>query len=156
MNLDIFHCYAAQLHTLPDAPTLRAATNEQQLAHRNNLEALNADKITPRFGTDPDDDYEAGFFPSCCHGVLEQEDFWAQSNLVWSWIDKRPVWLSPVDWYLEILPEVTKPTTRRFRFSMLGGGQITVFERFEHSNFPELDRETFLPSPRVAHNHRCR
>jgi hypothetical protein len=127
--LDIFRCYSARLHTLPDAPTLRVAKLEQLVAHRDRLEALNADKIVPRFGTEPDD--EDGFFESGCHGMLEQEDFWQQCQLVWAWIDERPVWLSPVHWDLEILPEPTEPTTRRFRLSLLDGGQITVSETFK-------------------------
>jgi hypothetical protein len=135
MTLNIFHCYDARLHTLPETPTLRVANQEQLVAHHNRLEAINAGKITSRFGTDPDNDGEDyKFFTWCCHGMLEQEDFWAQCNLVWAWIDERPVWESPVNWTcgeFGILPEPTEPTMRRFRLSLLGGGQIRISENFE-------------------------
>jgi hypothetical protein len=134
-TLDIFHCLDARLHTLPEAPTLRVANHEQLVAHSNHLEAVNADKIVPRFGTDPDNDREdCEFFTWCCHGMLRQEDYWTQCNLAWSWIDERPVWVSPVDWTcgeFGILPEPTRPTLRRFRLSLLGGGQVRVSENFE-------------------------
>jgi hypothetical protein len=122
-------CCDARLHTLPDAPTLRTATHEQRVAHHERLRSQNANAIQPRFGTKADDD--DGFFESACHGILEQEDYWRQCNLVWTWIDEEPVWLSPVDWDLEILPSPDAPTQRRFRFSLLGGGQITVIEYFK-------------------------
>src|SRR5262249_14545587 len=102
--------------------------------HHRRLGVLNADKIRPRFGTEPDDEY--GFFDSAAGGMLEQEDYWHQCGLVWSWIDERPVWLSPVDWYLDILPDPKSATNRRFRFTLLGGGQITVIERFKRSAIP--------------------
>lgn len=124
----IFNCYEARLHTLPEAPTLRSANHEQLRAHSDRLQALNADKNVPRFGAEPND--TDGFFESACHGMLEDEDKWRQMKLVWSWIDEKPVWLSPVDWYLEILPEPEREMERRFRFTMLGGGQITVIESF--------------------------
>jgi hypothetical protein len=45
-----------------------------------------------------------------------------------------------VDWGVEILPDPDRELTRRIRFSLLGGGQITVVERFEHERYyrPEL------------------
>src|SRR4051812_47576247 len=89
---DIFHCYDARLHTLPDAPTFRTATSEQLQAHHNNLKMLNPDKIVPRFGTNIEEDEPYGFFTSACFGMLEQEDVWAQKDLIWTWIDERPVW----------------------------------------------------------------
>ena len=111
------------------------ANHEQLVAHHNHLEALNADKVVPRFGTDPDNDEgDAKFFTWCCHGMLEQEDFCAQCNLVWSWIDERPVWMSPVDWTcgeFGPLPEPEGPILRRFRLTLLGGGQIRVSEQFK-------------------------
>jgi hypothetical protein len=129
---EVFRCYEARLHTLPDAPTFRAANDEQLAEHSHRLEALNADKIVPRFGADPDGpDEECNFFENGCHGMLWEEDKWQQCNLVWSWIDERPVWTSPVDWDLEILPNPGHEVDRRFRFSLLGGGQITVIEHFE-------------------------
>jgi hypothetical protein len=137
MTLDIFHCYDARLHTLPEAPTLRAANSEQLLAHHNQLKVANADKVVSRFGTDPDpsDKYsEYGFFESACYGMLEEEDCWTQCKLVWSWIDERPVWASPVHWTCGewgVLPEPDRPVVRRFRLSLLGGGQLTVSEPFQ-------------------------
>jgi hypothetical protein len=143
---ELFNCYGgARLHTLPGAPTLRVATHEQRVEHRNRLEALNADQIVPRFGTDPDPPYvdpddpefKDESFAWGCHGMLVQEDFWQQMNIVWSWIDERPVWLSPVNWWLEVLPnpEVKDPQIakieRSFRFTLLGGGQIKVIEHFK-------------------------
>jgi hypothetical protein len=144
MTPDIFHCYDARLHTLPEAPTLRVANSEQLRAHHDRFEALNADKIVPRFGTDPKNE-ESGFefFTNACLGMLEQEDLWAQCKLVWAWIDERPVWLSPVDWSFEILPDPERPTQRRFRLSLLGGGQITVIERFKLWR-PLSDQDAFI------------
>jgi len=135
--LSVFACLDARLHTLPDAPTRREANSDQLLAHSKQLATLNADKIVPRFGTEPDDEH--GFFPSAAHGMLEEEDRWQQCHLVWSWIDERPVWLSPVDWHASILPDPQRVTNRRFRFTLLGGGQITVIERFR--------RWTLTPTP---------
>jgi Family of unknown function (DUF6011) len=135
MTLNIFHCNDARLHTLPEAPTLRVATHKQIIEHHDNLEALNTDKIVPRFGPDPDPDptgeyRECRFFEHACHIMLAQEDNWRQCGLVWSWVDERPVWLSPVHWDLDILPRPEQPTLRRFRLSLLGGGQIRVSENF--------------------------
>ena len=62
--------------------------------------------------------------------------------MVWAWIDEKPVWLSPVDWYLEILPSPDAPIQRRFRLSLLGGGQITVIEHFEPWGWPDPPAET--------------
>jgi hypothetical protein len=132
MTLDIFNCYEARLHTLPDAPTLRVANHEQLVEHSKRFDLLNADKIVPRFGTDPEnDDAECKFFTWGCQSMLLEEDRWAQCDLVWAWIDERPVWLSPVDWYLEFLPDPKQEMQRRFRFTLLGGGQITVTERWK-------------------------
>jgi hypothetical protein len=136
MTPDIFHCHDARLHTLPEAPTLRAANSEQLRAHHDRLEALNANKIVPRFGTDPTNDDADGckFFTWACYGMLEEEDRWLQCRLVWAWIDERPVWTSPVHWTcgeFGILPEPTGPTRRCFRLSLLGGGQIRIIETFE-------------------------
>jgi hypothetical protein len=146
MTLDIFHCYDARLHTLAEAPTLRAANNEQLRAHHDRLGALNANKIVPRFGTDPKND-ETGFefFTWACYGMLEQEDYWAQCQLVWAWIDERPVWLSPVNWDVEILPSPERPTLRRFRLTLLGGGQIRVSEQFKPMSDSPGDRIDGLP-----------
>jgi hypothetical protein len=138
--LNIFHCYEARLHTLPDAPTLRQANEQQLREHSERFEILNADKIVPRFGTDPED--EDNFFASACHGMLQEEDYWQQSRLTWSWIDERPVWVSPVDWYPEILPDPeTAAMDRCFRFTLLGGGQITVIERFRICTTPMVEEE---------------
>jgi hypothetical protein len=79
----LFRCYDARLHTLPGAPSLRGATHEQRVEHSDLLEALNADKIVPRFGPDPDPpyvdpdhpDFKDEFFVSGCHEMLEQEEF---------------------------------------------------------------------------------
>lgn len=137
-----FHCYDARLHTLPDAPTLRTATHEQLVAHHERLRVQNADAIQPRFGTKPDDEY--GFFESACHGMLEQEDYWRQCNLVWAWIDPKPVWVSAAEWDLHILPNPERLCVRQFRLSLLGGGQIKVtenFDRFLFDDDPELLRD---------------
>ncbi len=162
--MSIFDCYEARLHTLPDAPTLRAATHEQRVEHSDRMEALNADKIVPRFGTDPDPPYidpddpnfKDEFFAWGCHSMLLYEDYWQQCNLVWSWIDERPVCLSPVDWYLDILPNpepqipdvkntaLKTKVERRFRFTLLGGGQITVIERFKIWRFRTTDDWEFI------------
>jgi hypothetical protein len=132
--LDIFKCYEARLHTLPDAPTLGQATSEQLHEHRDRLGVLHAEKIRPRFGTNSDDEY--GWFEGACYGMLEQEDFWRQCRLVWSWIDERPGWLSPVDWDFQILPNPDRASSRRLRFTLLGGGQITVIEQFKPTPAP--------------------
>jgi hypothetical protein len=147
---NIFHCDGARLHTLPDAPTLRTANHEQRMEHHRNLRALNADKIVPRFGTDSANDNEdCKFFTWGCEGMLEHEDLWAQCELVWSWIDERPVWVSPVHWDMEILPDPESETDRRIRFSMLGGGQITAIERFKLWQPPSV--ATVPDEPPVLH-----
>ena len=133
----IFRCYEARLHTLPGAPTLRTANHEQLVEHHHRMQALNADKIVPRFGGDFDPEPE-GFWESACYGMLEHEDTWQQSKLVWSWIDEEPVWLSPADWDVEVLPEPKREMQRRFRFTLLGGGQITVMEDFKLQHYQDL------------------
>jgi hypothetical protein len=133
----IFDCLEARLHTLSGAPTFREANEDQLRAHHERFKALNADKIVPRFGTEPDDEYD--FFSSACNGMLEEEDRWRQCGLVWAWIDERPVWLSPVDWHHSILLDPKRAMNRRFRFTLLGGGQIVVIERFR--------RWTLTPTP---------
>jgi hypothetical protein len=144
----LFRCYDARLHTLPGAPTLKAATHEQLVAHHQRLNQLNADAIAPRFGTEADDD--DGFFESACYGVLSQEDYWRQCGLVWSWIDQKPVWVSAADWDLQILPEPERPCVRQFRLSLLGGGQIKVTEDFELSGIPDWPHVTcYEPKLRV-------
>src|SRR5262245_31030239 len=139
-----FHCYEARLHTLPEAPTLRAANHEQLCQHYRNLKVLNADVVLQRFGIDPKED---GFFESACHGVLLEEDYWRQCNLVWAWIDEKPVWVSAVDWEPPaLLPTPEKPCVRTFRLSLLGGGQIKVVEKFEpFTDFPELHTICYEP-----------
>lgn len=129
MTQQIFRCYDARLRTLPGAPTLKAATHEQLVDHYKRFKQLNADVIVPRFGTEADDD--DGFFESACHSILEQKDYWRQCNLVWAWIDQKPVWVSAADWGIHILPSPEKPCTRRFRLSLIGGGQIRVTEIFK-------------------------
>jgi hypothetical protein len=131
MTNSVFHCYSARLHTLSPPPTLREANHGQLVAHHRNMEAINANKIAPRFGTDPDD--ADGFFENACYCALEQEDFWRQCGLVWAWVDERPVWVSPVNWYLGVLEDPTREMTRTFRMTLLGGGQLTVREQFERS-----------------------
>jgi hypothetical protein len=129
-----FHCYEARLHTLPDAPTLKQANEKQLREHYEQLKILNANKIVPRFGADPED--EEGFFASACHGMLWEEDCWQQCGLVFAWIDPKPVWTSAADWlpYVEngfpSLP--TRPCRRIFRLSLIGGGQIRVTEHCDH------------------------
>jgi hypothetical protein len=118
------------------------ANHQQLVEHRNRLEALNAAKIVPRFGTDPDPDGEDDaydFFGSACHSMLEHEDLWKQQNLIWSWIDERPVWLSPINWNLEVLPNPPAPTLRRFSFTLVGGGQIRISEKLERMGDKEED-----------------
>jgi hypothetical protein len=155
MTNHVFHCHHARLHTLSPAPTLREANHGQLAAHWQNMKVLNADKIVPRFGTDPDDPEDAdGFFESACHYALEQEDFWRQCGLVWAWVDDRPDWVSPVDWDLCLLERPTHEMTRTFRMTLLGGGQITVREQFERSKVaPEQEGEPlycFDPNLRVT------
>jgi uncharacterized protein DUF6011 len=132
----IFYCNDAKLHTVMGEPTFRMASSEQLRMHSDNLEAINADKIMSRFGPDPEpsDDPEmadCNFWQSACHSMLEEEDRWRQFNIVWSWIDERPVWLSAVDWYVEVLPDPEREVKRSFRLSLLGGGQVTVLEHFK-------------------------
>lgn len=144
-----FDYYDARLHTLPDAPTLRTATHEQRVAHHARLKALNADAIQPRFGTKPDD--EDGFFESACYGMLEQEDYWRQCNLVWEWIDPKPVWISAAEWDPHILPNPEKLCVRQFRLSLLGGGQVKVTENFECflSDDLQLARDVICFEPKL-------
>jgi Family of unknown function (DUF6011) len=145
MHSPTFDCYDARLHTLPDKPTLRVATHEQLVEHRDRLQVLNADKILPRFGTVADDEH--GFFESSCHGMLQYEDFWQQCGLVFAWIDQKPVWMSAADWlpYGEtgFPPLPTRPCRRIFRLSLIGGGQIRVTEHCSRALF-ESDK-SFWP-----------
>jgi hypothetical protein len=124
----------ARLHTLPDKPTLRVATHEQWINHKDRLKALNVDKVSQRFGTAADD--ENGFFESACYGMLAYEDFWQQCGLVFAWIDPKPVWVSAADWnpYAEngFPPFPTRACNRIFRLSLIGGGQIRVTEHCDH------------------------
>ncbi len=129
MISDVFACHEAKLHTLPGAPSKRTANHTQLVAHHKHLKILNADKIQPRFGTDPDD--ENGFFESACHSILAREDIWRQCGLIFAWVDQTPTWVSPVHWDLDILPDPKVATQRCFRFSLLGGGQIRVLEKLE-------------------------
>jgi hypothetical protein len=62
---ELFRFYDARLHSLPEAPMLRVANHKQRIEHGRRLQALNADKIVPRFGTDADPDPECDFFNSC-------------------------------------------------------------------------------------------
>jgi Family of unknown function (DUF6011) len=132
MHSPSFDYCDARLHTLPDKPTLRVATHEQQIEHVRRLEVLNADEIVRRFGTVADD--ADGFFESACHGMLRCEDFWEQCGFVFAWIDPKPVWCSAADWfpYYEngFPPEPAEPLRRIFRLSLVGGGQIRVTERW--------------------------
>ena len=121
------------------------------LATPNQDATQNADAIQRRFGTEPDDD--DGFFESACHGILQQEDYWRQCNVVWAWIDERPVWVSAADWG-QILPDPEKPCVRQFRLSLLGGGQIKVTEKFECFLFddPQLacdERQVICYEPKL-------
>lgn len=76
------HCYDARLTTLPDQPTLRAATHKQLVEHHHNLEQINAEQIASRFATNPHDDDAEGFYESACHGMLVQRT--SGSNAPWS------------------------------------------------------------------------
>jgi hypothetical protein len=132
MTPEIFHCRDAVLHTLPGRPTLRSATSEQLHEHLDKVAIQNAEILPQRFGARPND--EEGFYASACHSMLLSEDYWRQCGLVWAWIDETPTWESPVHWTCGscgILPEPDRPTLRRFRLSLLGGGQIRVSEQYE-------------------------
>jgi hypothetical protein len=143
----LFHCHHARLHTLSPPPTLREANGEQLRAHQRNMEAANANKITPRFGTDQDD--ADGFFESACHGVLEHEDRWRQCGLVWAWVDERPAWISPIYWDFDILEKPAHEMTRTFRMTLLGGGQIAIREEFERSKVIPKDEGVFCFEPKL-------
>jgi Family of unknown function (DUF6011) len=145
LNLDYQN---AKLHTLPDAPTLRTANHEQLCQHSDRLKVLNADVALKRFGARDDED---GFFERATYEILEQEDYWRQCNLVWAWIDERPVWASPVDWCFEILPDPERPTRRRFRFSLLGGGQLAVVEQFKFRRWSLDSKEEIHCSQQRLH-----
>ena len=159
MHSPTFDCYDARLHTLPDKPTLRAATHEQWLEHHHRLEVLNADKILQRFGAEPDD--EDGLFKSACHGMLRSEDFWQQCGLVFAWIDPKPAWISAADWspYIDDgFPSVpTKPCRRIFRLSLIGGGQIRVTEHWTDQPLFEDDKGIWPEGdPESARYRSCR
>jgi hypothetical protein len=148
MHSPTFDYYDAKLHTLPDAPTLRQANQEQLRNHGNRLKVLNAEKVLQRFGAASDDEH--GFFESACHGMLQYEDYWQQCGFVFAWIDLKPVWVSAADWLpygcdeSEFPPLPTKPCTRIFRLSLIGGGQIRITE---HCDRPLCDDvEGFWPN----------
>jgi hypothetical protein len=77
--------------------------------------------------------------------MLEYENYWRQCNLVWAWIDGKPVWVSAADWDTWILPTPEKPCVRTFRLSLLGGGQIKVVEKFQPTEFSELRTICYEP-----------
>ena len=147
---NIINYHDARLTTLPEQPTLRTATHEQRLEHMRQFEKINADKVLERFGTDPkNDDDEYQFFTSACHSMLEYEDYWQQADLVFSWIDERPVWLSPTAWWLEVLLPPPHPVLRQLRFSLLGGGQIQVREKFELSGWSDESYRTMCHGNKI-------
>jgi hypothetical protein len=146
MTNNVFDCYSARLHTLLPAPTRQEATHAQLVAHHRNMQAANAGKVAPRFGTDPDD--ADGFFEYACLGILEHEDNWRQCGLVWAWVDERPVWASPVNWDLYI-DNPTREMTRTFRMTLLGGGQITVREEFKRSKVIPEDEGVYCRDPNL-------
>jgi Family of unknown function (DUF6011) len=151
MDTQIFRCREAKLHTLPDQPTLRVAELKQLVAHHKNLETLNADEVLRRFGPSPDaDDPDFDFFGNACHGMLEYENYWKQCNLVFAWIDEKPIWVSAGDWQVWILENPEKPCVRRFRLSLIGGGQARVTERFKWSEpYPGVPTGTWCREPEL-------
>jgi hypothetical protein len=101
----------------------------------NSAQSLNYQQhaeVLRRFGPDPvaEDRHGSGFWGSACRGMLHQEGEWRRLGRVFSWIDEKPAWDSAADWQ-RILPDPEKPCTRRFRLSLIGGGQIKVGEDFE-------------------------
>jgi hypothetical protein len=89
-------------------------------------------EILQRFGPDPmsDDPGCAGVWYSACRGMFQQEEEWRQRRPVFCWIDQEPTWISAANWYYPILQDPERPGVRRFRLSLLGGGEIKVTENF--------------------------
>lgn len=87
---------------------------------------------------------EHGFFESACKGMLEKEVEWRAKGIVWSWVNEAPTWGSSVDLHYCGLPDPGREVTRRIRFSLLGGGQITMVQKYEKEKYEwALD----LPEP---------
>jgi hypothetical protein len=111
----------------------------------DNFTQARDETILRRFGSypfaDPDADVEE-FWESACRGMVEEEEQWRLRGQVFSWIDIKPDWLSLSDWF-EILENPERVCIRRFRLSLIAGGQIKVTE-----NFKRYDRSTpeFPPS----------
>jgi hypothetical protein len=89
-------------------------------------------EILRRFGPDPmsaDPDC-SGLWYSACRGMFVCEEEWRRRRRVFCWIDQEPTWISAAYWYYPILQDPERPCVRRFRLSLLGGGQIKVTENF--------------------------
>src|SRR5690348_90665 len=72
---------------------------------------------------------------SCIALVLthkrECEDEWIWSGWSFAWIDEKPEWMGATDWNA-LIEDPDKPTDRAVRFSLKGGGQIRVLEKFRN------------------------
>ena len=90
---------------------------------------------SPPDSDNPPDVDETEFLESARAGMLYQQGQWRRNGQVFSWIDEEPRWVSASDWGTSILPEPEKPCLRRFRLSLIGGGQIRVTEKFEICGF---------------------
>jgi hypothetical protein len=83
------------------------------------------------------DEFERDVIECVKRDIAENyEPKWRKENLNWVWIDPEPTWMSYVGWDVTIFEWFStddpslKPFKRRFRFSMIGGGQILVTDYY--------------------------
>src|SRR5450631_2148813 len=102
-----------------------------------------ADEALRRFGPDPDYNpkyADCRFWESACEEMLKEESKWRQLHQTFAWIDEKPVWVNATSWEIIAgLAEPTKPCTRHFRLSLIGGGQVKVTEEFRLRKYKDME-----------------
>jgi hypothetical protein len=86
------------------------------------------------------------FLESALAGMAKCESKWHAAHVTWSWIDPYPAWVSASDWSEyqgDGFPrDPSKPCKRIIRFTLIGGGQIRVVERW--TDRPLFDGDTHI------------
>jgi hypothetical protein len=95
------------------------------------------------------DEEEFDFAASAREWMRKHEVEWTNAGERYAWVDQEPTWVSACDWdvyvfQMENLPE--KLVNRFYRFTLIGGGQLTVIERYVWSNIHHSDADP-APSP---------
>jgi hypothetical protein len=85
---------------------------------------------------EPDAEYAEWTSRATKH-MREKEIAWTRAGYCYAWIDPEPTFCTVSEWSTLFdrdgdfaFPDPTTPCTRILRFSLLGGGQIRVLERF--------------------------